>query len=52
MHNCKGLFTYYVSRRRWEGVQQMLTIADKGGRGLSQMLTIADKEGKGGSPKC
>ena len=28
----KGLFTYYVSRRRGgEGVWQMLTIADEGG---------------------
>ena len=30
----KGLFTYYVSRRRGgEGVWQMLTIADEGGEG-------------------
>ena len=35
----KGLFTYYVSRRR-------------GGRGVRQMLTIADKGEKGGSAKC
>ena len=41
----KGLFTYYVSRRRGEGVWQMMTIADEGGRGVSRKVTIADKGG-------
>ena len=42
----KGLFTNYVSGRRWGGgVCKMLTMADKGGRGVRQMITMDDKGG-------
>ena len=42
MVSCKGLFIYYLSKVGGEGVSQMLTFTDMGGRGCqgkSDMLT-------------